>query len=357
MASREIDSRLKKLYDEGAEVYSISKLNIINQCEYQAYLLYIAKASRKSGIYGILGGKVHDALESCVKDRADTSIIKDAINEELDNLAVFNIDFPKDRNGNSTIRDNWIANMARFAEEFSTPKGKFDTEKLVLLHWRDNIWIQGYIDLIRYNKDGSIMILDWKTSSNFDKAHLIEAGRQLVLYALAMQEEGYKVKKIAWVMLKYCITKWTLKNGKTKEKVSEWRNYIKDLHNVLEKKLDDAGYDEITIDTLLFEAEENNSMENLPDDIKSQFKTMIYIRDYELSPEIIDECKQYIDESIEKFHSCGTNEKKFGHCDLEKESYFCSNLCDVRESCKYWKDYCDQFVSKDDDDDDEIFIF
>ena len=355
MATRQVAPELQKLFDEGAEVYSISRLNCINQCEYQAYLSYIEEAPKKNNVWASLGGQIHDALEACIKGEATEEILSDAIQAELENLDILGIDFPLDRNGNPTIRDNWIANMSRFAKEFKTPKGKFETEKLILLHWKDNIWIQGYIDLIRFEKDGSVYIVDWKTSSQFTKDHLVEAGRQLILYALAMQEQGYKVNKVSWVMLKYCITKWTLKNGKTKEKISEWRNYIKDLKSVLEKKLEDMGYDEVDIDALLFQAEKDNSMDCLPEELKSQFKTVPYVRDYELTPEVIAECKEYIDKSIEKYHERGREEKKFKPCDIKKESFFCSSLCDFSTSCKYWKDYCEQLKDKDTEEEEDLF--
>ena len=355
MAAREIAPELQKLFDEGAEVYSISRLNCINQCEYQAYLSYIACLPKKTGVWSALGSSIHDALEKCVKGEAEESILKDAINKELENLDILGIDFPLDRNGNPTLRNNWIVNMSKFAQEFKTPKGKFETEKLILLHWKDNIWIQGYIDLIRYDKNG-VYIVDWKTSSNYDKKHLVEAGRQLVLYALAMQEEGYTVNRVSWCMLKYCKTTWIQKNGKPKDKISEWRNYIKDLRSVLEKKLSDMGYDEVDIDALLFQAEQDNSMECLPDELKSQFKTVPYVRDYELTDEIIEECKQYINDSIEKYHKCGNVEKNFHPCDISKESFFCSSLCDFSTSCKYWKEYCDQLKYKENsEDEDDLF--
>lgn len=355
MATREVAPELQQLFDEGAEVYSISRLNTINQCEYQAYLSYIKELPRRGNVWSNLGGSIHDALEKCVKGEANESILSKAIQDELDNLEILGLEFPLDRNGNPTLRDNWIANMTRFAKEFKTPKGNFETEKLVLLHWKDNIWIQGYIDLIRHNNDGSVYILDWKSSSQYDKKHLVEAGRQLVLYALAMQEQGYEVKRMSWVMLKYCVTKWTQKNGKPKEKISEWRNYIKDLRSVLSKKLTDMGYDEVDVDAMLFKAEQENSMDSLPEELRAQFKTLPYVRDYELTPEVIAECKQYIDDSIEKYHKCGSEEKNFEPCDIEKESFFCSSLCDFKDSCKYWEKYCDEYRSKNEKTDENLF--
>ncbi|WP_197029463.1 PD-(D/E)XK nuclease family protein [Butyrivibrio sp. AE3004] len=76
----------------------------------------------------------------------------------------------------------------------------------------------GYIDLMHYDENGTLHIIDWKTSSKFDKEHLISAGRQLIFYALAKRAEGYIVSRVSWVMLKYCVTKWQLKNGKSKVK-------------------------------------------------------------------------------------------------------------------------------------------
>ena len=356
MAERAIEPELQKLYDQGIDVYSISKLNTINQCPYQAYLAYVLKAPRQTKIYGVLGGITHDAIEKCIKDGEDPGIIKASIKQELKNLDTLGVDFPLDRNGNPTIRNNWVANMTRFADEFSTPKGEYETEKFVLYEIEDGIWVQGYIDAIRHNKDGSIWIIDWKSSSQFDKQHLVEAGRQLIVYALAEEALGHKVKKVSWCMMKYCVTSWTLKNGKTKEKVSEWRNYIKDLNDVLAKKLAEAGYDDIDIDMMLDEAMTNNDMSNLPAEIQDQFKTSIYVRDYEITPELIDECKEYIRNSVTKYRECGTEAKNYKPCDIEKESYFCSNLCAYSKACGYYKEYLEKWSLTDDKkEEDEIF--
>lgn len=357
MSDRKVEPELQKLLDQGIDVYSISKLNTINQCPYQAYLAYVEKAPRQTKIYGVLGGITHDAIERCIKDQADTSIIKESIKKELKNLDTLGVDFPLDRNGNPTIRNNWVANMTRFAEEFTTPKGTYDTEQFILYEIIDGIWIQGYIDAIRHNKDGSLWIIDWKTSSNFDKSHLLEAGRQLIVYALAKEAQGFEVKKVSWCMLKYCVTSWTLKNGKTKEKVSEWRNYVKDLYDTLAKKLTEAGYDDIDINMMLEEALDHNNIDNLPEEIQSQFKTSIYVRDYEITPELIDECRDYIARSVEMYRTSGTSAKNYKPCDIAKESYFCSNLCAYSRSCGYYKEYLDGLSQSDDSEKEEDDLF
>lgn len=350
------DSRLTSLQAKGAKIYSISRLNTMNQCPYQSYLNYVKHEPQKLGIWGQMGGKTHDALQACIDTHCDESIIQKAIQEELDDLELLGVEFPLDKNGNPTIKNNYLANMMRFAKEFKTPKGKFETEQLVLYPIPDhsNSYMQGYIDVIKYENDGSIDIIDWKTSSQFQGKHLIEAGRQLVLYALAKQAEGYKINKLMWVMLKYCVTTWTLKNGKTKEKISEWRNLVKDLRSVLEKKLSDAGYDDFDIDMLMTEAQANNSLDNLPEKIKNQFKTRIYVREYDFSQENIDETLDYICRMVDKYEAAGEDEANYPPCVIDKStSFFCNSLCGYGyEKCKYYRDYCEQnFAEKEDNDD------
>lgn len=351
MAERELNKRLEDLRNSGCEIYSISRLNCVNQCQYQAYLNYILGEKQASNIWACAGGVLHDRLEECVRDGADESIIKNAIQEELDNFDLLGIDFPLDRNGNPTIRDNWIANMTRFSEEFKTPKGKFETEQLILYPIDDNTYMQGYIDLIQYHKDGSISIIDWKTSSQFTGNHLIEAGRQLVLYGLAKQLEGYDVKSLKWAMLKYCVTSWTLKNGKTKEKISEWRNLIKDMKSPIEKALSDLGYDDTDIECMIADGIKANKWDVFPQEIQDKFKTRIYVREYEMTQEVIDETLEYIKKSINMYRTL----KEWKPCDINKDSFFCASLCGYggkTGKCQYWVDYCDQFKEESSDDDD-----
>lgn len=72
-------------------------------------------------------------------------------------------------------------------------------------------YLQGIIDLLIYNEDGTVSIRDYKTSSKFANADLEEKGRQLILYGLAMEQLGYKVKDLAWEMLKYVEISYKLK--------------------------------------------------------------------------------------------------------------------------------------------------
>lgn len=355
MGSRTIDPKLKALYDAGDEVYSISRLNTIHQCPYQAYLNYVKHVPQQNNVWALLGSRIHDALQACVDTGCSTEIIHKAILEELDDLEIEGVDFPLDRNGGTSIRDNWITNMTNFAQNFQTPSGKFETEQLILYPVKPHVWMQGYIDLIRYNKDGSLYIIDWKTSSNFTKQHLIEAGRQLLLYSMAKEAEGYNVKRISWVMLKYCETSWTLKNSKIKTKVSEWRNLIKDLKSPIASVMKDLGYDEIDTEYYYLQAMNANSIEMLPEDVQKRFQIKIYVRDYELTDDLKNECMTYINDTINMYQSLDpNNESEWLPCDIKSNAFFCSSLCGYggkSEKCKYWMDYCKQFMGEDDEED------
>lgn len=354
MAERVIENKLKELYDSGKNVYSISKLNTIDQCKYQAYLSYIKKEPKPGkSIYGILGGKIHDKLEEIIKGTAEPKDIKPVILEELDDLEMFGIEFPKDRNGNDIIKNNWVANMTRFADEFIPLDGTFLTEQLLTFKITDNDYMMGYADVIGLVNDKDVWLLDWKTSAKFDKNHLIPAGRQLIVYKKALEEQGYNVVRCSWAMLKYCETTWKLKNGNIKSKVSEWRNLIKDLKSPIIKELEDNGYSDIDIEIMYNEGLEMNTWEAFPECIRNKFTTKCYIRDYEITEELEEECSNYINEKIMLYNTLGEDENNWKPCNIKEQTYFCSNLCDYggkKGTCKYWRDFCDSYVAEEPDD-------
>lgn len=354
---READRRITELREKGINIYSISRLNTIHQCPYQAWLNYHEAVPQNSNIWALAGGIIHDKLEEIVKDGANESILKHALEKELENFELLNIHFPLDRNGNPSIHNNWVANMTRFAEEFKRPNGKFETEQLIIYPINECSVMQGFIDVIKYLDDNTIEIWDWKTSSQFTGDHLIEAGRQLVLYALAKQLEGYTVNAIKWVMLKYCETSWLLKNGKIKTKISEWRNLIKDLKNPIEKALIDLGYEDIDIEIMMREALINNSFTAFPKEIQDKFTTKCYVREYEITQDIIDETLNYIKETINLYETLGDNEEDWKPCDIKANSYFCSSLCGYggkceNSKCKYWIEYCNGLSAEKEESDD-----
>lgn len=348
--TREVDPRLQELYDKGCNIFSISRLNALNSCQYAAWKKYINGEKESSNCWAITGSRLHDCLEQCILGKADESCLLPAIDDELDNLKALDCEFPLDKNGNPTIENNWRQNMIGFANGFKIPKGKFKTEQLLLYHVKNNDWIQGYADVIKYNKKNKTCeIWDWKSSSRFTGEHRIEAARQLILYAIILENAGWTVTAIKWWMMKYYQATWKLKNGKDKTKVGEWRNLITDLESVITTKLTEFGMDEIDIECILHQCKKDNSIQALPDKIKELFKIEVFVDSYELNEETKSETIKYINQQIDLYHSLGTDEKNWKPKDLsiegaKKNSFWCSSLCGFGKDkkCKYWNDYCDK---------------
>ena len=91
MAKRELDPRLKALYDAGKKVYSISKINTIDECLYEAYNAYVLHDRGTNGVYGILGTKIHDKLEEIMNGKATPAELPSTLNEELSDFDMLGI--------------------------------------------------------------------------------------------------------------------------------------------------------------------------------------------------------------------------------------------------------------------------
>lgn len=352
MSSREINPKLQALYNSGIPVYSISRLNTFNHCPFEFYLNYIKGLKGHDNVYSMLGGRVHDALESIVHG-GNLDEVDKAIDATLEDLDLAGIDFPLDRKGEPTLRKNWITNMKTFAKHFKwDTDGKFETEQFILYQTPKGNYVQGYIDLLQEFDDGMVAIYDWKTSSDFTGAKIKEAGRQLAVYALAKQQEGYDIKKVAWVMLKYCHVFWKTSKGKIQKKKAEWRNAIKEIQKPLRAKLVDSGMSDIEANMLVSEAIEKNSLEGISSDIAQEFTFVPFVREYELDKEILQETVKYIDDTIAEIEKLGEDSKMFSPCDIDKESFYCSSLCGYGGKdckCGAYADYKMGFASDEDE--------
>ena len=371
MAKREKNEELQALYDKGAHIYSISKINTIADCLFEAYNAYVLHDRGQNGIYGILGTKIHDKLEQIINEEANADELPDVLNQELMDLDMLGIEFPKDFKGNNSIRDNWIADMQHFCKNFVPPQGYFDTEELFIYKLSDDRYVQGYIDLIKHNDDGTISIFDWKTSSKFSAKDLLHHGRQLVLYAITKEAQGEKIKDVAWIMLKYCkVTFWGKKRSTSKElskieKVINRAKLVSELKNNLEVDLIKAGYDDLDIELMLDKALKENSLKSLPLEIQEKYKIEPYICTYAITEELKAECLDYINQQADIFESTDqTSDKNFPPRKFTKinskgketeDTFFCHVLCNYRNSCKHIKLFDELKQLKKTDKDNDLF--
>ena len=351
MAERETDLRLKILYDNpNINVYSISKLNCIEDCEYEAWNTYNQKDRGMNGVWGILGGRMHDTLENIINNKAVKEDLLPAFYAELNDVEMLDLNFPKDRNGNNSIRDNYVSNIKHFCDTFVKPKGKYLTEKLVILKISETRYLIGYIDLIKENVNKTETIIDWKTSKNFDKDDLLHHGRQLVTYQLAEEQEGKEVYKTFWYMLKYVEVKFMGKarsNSKNETelcKILERRKLVSELKDHLEYDLYKIGYSEIDVEIMLQESIENNSLNNLPKDIISKYNIKPYVREYIIDDELKQETLDYINRIADIFESKSDNEdewkpRNFVNEKGKEDIFKCLVLCNHRKTCKHIQKY------------------
>ncbi len=360
MAKRTQDPRLTALYQAGKQVYSISKINTIAHCLHEAYRTYILREPGEEGIYGLLGTAIHEKLEQIMNHQADPAELLPAMEKELAELDLFGITFPNSPREGVSIRDRWVADMTHFCKTFVPPVGDFETEQLFLYPLSENRYIHGYIDLIRHNEDGTISIFDWKTSSNFKKADLQHHGRQLILYALAKEAEGYKVRDVAWNMMKYCTV--SVPGDDTFEKtVLNRGDLTRFLEGTLHQMLEQLGMDELQIHLLLEHAKKENSLSVLPEEIQRQIHVEPYLLSYDCTAERKAECLDYINRNADLFESLHPHDitaypprpffvtRRNGK--RIDDTFYCHVLCSHRNTCPHIQthDRIKLFTSNDED--------
>ena len=344
MGERAEDKRITELQDKGIELFSISKLDSINQCLYSAYLTYRLDNRGGNNIYAIMGSKLHDVLERMANGEADKSELIKAMTEELEDMDMLGINFP-----NEKIREGWIKDMEHFCKTFDFPKGrKFDTEQLFIYKTDDGHYVQGYVDLIKTKDDGTIEIYDHKSSSMYSSKDMDEHARQLLVYLLGKEQEGFKVSKIAWHFMKYVDVTYPYK-GKIKTKIIERKKIGEEMSKYIELAMQEAGYDEFDVDLAVSITKQTNEFKGLPEQIKSAFYFRPCIVEYEITQEAIDECKKYIHDTIKKWESLADKDvnayppRKFYRIQTNGKTvpdvFFCLSLCSHGHDCLYIHDY------------------
>lgn len=361
MATREKNTELQELFDKGIPVYSFSKLECMHGCLYEAYRTYVLhdKVNQLQNVYSILGGSTHDVLEAITNGEATESDLLPTIEKDLSELDMLDIAFPSD-----SIRDGWVTDMTHFCKTYKAPKGKFTTEEFFLYKSPNGNYLQGYIDLIKHNADGTVSIYDYKTSSMYKGEDIKKHGRQLIVYALGLEQKGFKVKNVAWIMLKYCEVKYVgKKTFRSKEetelsKVIERKNIVKELNDVIISKLEKKGYDEVDIECMMMNARETNE---IPNEVADEFRMIPYVMSYELNDETRQDTMDYIDSTVKMWENLGELEINYPSREFTKtqkngkvveDTFYCNMLCGYRKVCPHLKKFLDTKENNNTEDDD-----
>ena len=370
---RETSKRLKEIRESGEEIYSISRLDCINHCLYEAYRTYKLHDRGKDNAYSREGGVVHDVLEGITKGTHTEADLLPAIQEELDTMDMLGIEFPKGRDGSDVIRDGWVADMEHFAKTYVRPKRRrLVAEEEFLFETPSGHHLVGYIDLQRIYKDGSIDIFDYKTSSLYKGDDLKAHQRQLIVYAMGKEQEGIRVRSCSWIFLKYVEVTFTgYKTVKSKEKseitkVIERRKIGAELEKHITREMEEKGYDPIDIELVMDKFKASNMVDDLPENIRSNYLVKPYVLKAELTEETRQECLDYIESTIKMWESLGNDERNYppkSFTKLQKNGksvpdyFYDTSLCGHFDNCPYIHDYLEQLETMKQGQNDEEDLF
>ena len=269
-------------------VYSFSRLKLFNECRQAYYLTYILKADKRVNIYSEIGTEIHEILEN-IQSGKDIDVEKrvEMFEDKVDECEIFGIEFVNDN-----IKNKYIENINHCLRNFKPLQGvKFEVEKEISLEL-EGYKLTGFIDLIIHNEDGTVSIIDFKTSSKYAKKDLEKNANQLILYGLALEELGYVVRDIKWMMLKYCMVQ-----GKRTKKMIERR-----------------------------ELEDGQEFEDAFVEYPYNEVTKMY-------------CKSWVLETIEEIESL-TQYDTWEAKEVNKgTSFYCTNICSVCNKCQALKEY------------------
>lgn len=397
------------------QLWSFSKVSSFDQCTWLFKLKYIDKIRVKGdNCYTWWGTVAHDIVQDWREGKMEHSQMIKRLEEKVVEYSL--IEDRKLKFPNESEYQNYIANLRLYFQNVASLPYKVINERAVLAVFQgiEKYVFQGYLDSEYVDDEGCLVILDYKTSSmsGFTGAKLIEKARQLMIYAIGVSQHGRMIDgkmrkfpldkiKIRYDMMKYCNITFMQKNGKEKVTKAERRLWVAHLANQLRKDLEDVpkeiarlekeiaklvkkrgmkknspedieGYDvaigdidhdinqlrlvnfnPIKINELIEQATNSNSLDCMPQFVQDKYKVTDCYIDVEMTPEVIEEFKKYMVETLDKIVTKSKEENKDEAFDRPRidnsDSYYCVNLCDMKDHCKLYKEFKEHnemFVNK-----------
>nr|DAN63629.1 MAG TPA: PD-(D/E)XK nuclease superfamily protein [Herelleviridae sp.] len=232
-----------KVKNKNLKVLSFSMLSTLEQCLRYYKFNYIDKIGVEGdNVYTYLGSLAHLLIEKLYRKEITN---KEAINKwlyKLNTMPYFFVDYSKAekyekqlemKEKNRKYKNNYNLNMVRYFKNFKKLDYKdFLQEQRVFIKLEDvfnnptfkDYVFNGIVDFIGLNDDGSIDIIDYKTSTMYKGEKLELHSFQLILYAICLENLGFKINRIGWNFLKYARKLKRFKNGNVRMTNVERRN-------------------------------------------------------------------------------------------------------------------------------------
>ena len=203
----------RELKSKNYRLFSFSELSVIQECNLQYYYQYIQRIKGRNNVYSFLGDIVHNSIEDFYSKNIDKEEMLDSFRINFNNCQ-YSFD-------NENIKNIYYNSVYDYLERLHhIDTIKIEQEKLVYFPLKNisnefnNFAFHGFIDLILFHKDGTVSIVDYKTSTKYSGEDRVNKSFQLVLYAMALEHLGYKIKNIAWDFIKTCRIQYIIKNKK-----------------------------------------------------------------------------------------------------------------------------------------------
>jgi len=318
-------------------LWSWSRYSKYDTSKYEYFLKYILKINedRADSIYTFLGTLAHEILEKLYLKEIKYEDMYNMFQDGFYSLRLADLKF--DRNNEEKDKkyaEKYEDNMKHFFKNHKFLDKKVDIERFITIKVGEYVF-QGYIDLVYKDDDGNFVIQDQKTSSIYKGEKIKKESGQLVLYSEGLRQLGVPLDKIkiCWNFLKYCKVATEQANGKIAEREIERVKIGESLKANAKMWLKKSGYSEEEINNYLDLLCLTNSIECLPEDVKSKYvmdDCIVYIP---LDESIIDELKNNIvntlDEIVEltKEYNETKDDKLFWEEIDDKDTYYYATLC------------------------------
>ena len=388
-----------------SQLWSFSKVGAFDQCSWLYKLKYVDKIRvRGDNCYTYFGTVAHDIIQDYRAGITEASEMLPKFNEKV--LEWQLEDKPNLRFNSDKERDGYIENLRHYFSNTVALPVKTINERAVLAVFEglEKYVFQGYIDSEFLDEDGNLVILDYKTStiSGFTGKKLIEKARQLMIYSIGISQHGRMFDgemkkfpldkiKIRYDMMKYCNITFMQKNGKEKVTKAERRLWVAHLSNQLRKDLEDVSkaiadlekeivklqkkmnmkkttpeeaegysvaigdivhqiealrlvnFDPIKINEMIESAIIENNLNVFPQFIKDKYTVTDCYIDVEMTPKIIEECKDLLVQTLDTITEKTKEEDKEKAFDRPRidnsQSFYCVNLCDMKDHCSFYKEF------------------
>ena len=308
---------------------------------YEYFLRYVKHIPEDNNncAYAPLGGVAHGVLE----DYYEGKIQYNEMIEHFQDGWMLNIDLADlkfDRNNsekNNNIKIKYNEDLTHFFKNHKSIVDKKMIEQFILIKLRQDIVLQGYIDILITTKDGNYIIGDFKTSTIYKGKKALEECGQLALYAIGINQLGIPLNKIkiGWNFLKYQNVTIEQKNGKKKVREIERCKLGESLVSNIMVWLKHFKYDSEQVDEYVIKVMQDNSIDCLPNEVKEKFifeDCWVYVK---VTQELLQHWKDLLINTIDEINK-KTDMYKLSHDSklfwddkdsVKTQSYYYSTLC------------------------------